>query len=101
MARTPEGRATRIEVTSNTGQSVVLRAEDFRLAVDPTGRIIRSTWFELSSDADSFIFADGHGFGHGLGMCQWGANGLAKLGRSAAEILAYYYPGSHLALAYR
>lgn len=34
------------------------------------------------------------GNGHGVGLCQYGANGLAKLGRSYREILTYYYPGA-------
>ena len=35
----------------------------------------------------------GRGSGHGVGLCQWGANGLGKAGRSALEILRYYYDG--------
>ena len=33
------------------------------------------------------------GSGHGVGMSQWGANGMAQEGKSAAEILQYYYKG--------
>ena len=36
---------------------------------------------------------EGRGHGHGVGMCQWGAAGLAKSGRSAAAILRHYYRG--------
>lgn len=36
------------------------------------------------------------GNGHGVGLCQYGANGLAQIGRSHREILAYYYPGTTL-----
>jgi SpoIID/LytB domain protein len=36
----------------------------------------------------------GHGWGHGHGMSQWGAEGAATLGKSADEILATYYPGT-------
>jgi stage II sporulation protein D len=39
----------------------------------------------------------GSGFGHGLGLCQIGANGMARAGRSYREILAHYYPGTRLA----
>ena len=39
----------------------------------------------------------GRGWGHGVGMCQWGAAELARRGVSAAEILSYYYPGTELA----
>lgn len=39
----------------------------------------------------SSISIYGHGFGHGVGMCQWGAKGMADSGKSYAEILRYYY----------
>jgi stage II sporulation protein D len=35
----------------------------------------------------------GRGAGHGVGMCQWGARGLAKQGKGYVEILGHYYPG--------
>ena len=38
----------------------------------------------------------GRGFGHGRGMSQWGAQGGALQGRTAAQVLAFYYPGSNL-----
>lgn len=38
----------------------------------------------------------GHGFGHGRGMSQYGAEGAARRGMSAAQILAFYYPGTTL-----
>jgi len=42
------------------------------------------------------ISFDVRGLGHGVGLCQWGAEGQARLGRSCREILAYYYQGSLL-----
>ena len=41
-----------------------------------------------------------HGFGHGMGLCQWGAQGQALAGRNAVEILKFYYPEAHLTRAY-
>ena len=41
----------------------------------------------------------GHGWGHGLGMPQWGAFGLAKQGSTYDRILAYYYRGTQLGQA--
>ena len=38
----------------------------------------------------------GAGFGHGVGMCQMGAIGMAGAGKSDQQILAHYYRGSHL-----
>jgi stage II sporulation protein D len=57
---------------------------------------IRSPLFTVGAAGDSFLL-DGRGWGHGVGMCQWGAAELARRGLSAAEILAYYYPGTELA----
>jgi stage II sporulation protein D len=42
-----------------------------------------------------FVFT-GRGYGHGVGMSQWGAQGMALAGKSAEEILTYYYPGIEL-----
>jgi stage II sporulation protein D len=44
------------------------------------------------------LMAIGHGFGHGVGMSQWGAYGMALRGKSHAEILRHYYQGAELAL---
>jgi SpoIID/LytB domain protein len=56
---------------------------------------LKSTLFEVTRQGDSFVFR-GAGFGHGVGMCQMGAIGMAAAGRSHAQILAHYYRGSHL-----
>jgi SpoIID/LytB domain protein len=44
--------------------------------------------------ADGVFHVEGHGWGHGRGLSQWGAQGAASLGRSADEITATYYPGT-------
>ncbi len=49
--------------------------------------------------AATTIVAKGAGFGHGVGMSQYGAYGQAKAGRSAAQILATYYQGTALSSA--
>ena len=54
---------------------------------------IRSTLFYLYSGKDFVIF-EGKGNGHGVGMCQWGAEGMARLGFKYRDILAHYYPGT-------
>jgi stage II sporulation protein D len=38
----------------------------------------------------------GRGFGHGVGLCQWGSRGLAQQGRSGKEILSFYFPRAKL-----
>jgi SpoIID/LytB domain protein len=44
--------------------------------------------------SDGVFHITGHGFGHGIGMSQYGALGAARAGLSAGEILAFYYPGT-------
>lgn len=43
------------------------------------------------------VVAEGRGHGHGVGLCQWGARGMALQGKSALEILRHYYPGCRVA----
>jgi stage II sporulation protein D len=58
---------------------------------------LKSTAFEVRLDETrTHLVFNGRGWGHGVGLCQWGAEGFAKAGTSAAEILAHYYPGATL-----
>jgi stage II sporulation protein D len=56
---------------------------------------IRSTLFAVAVDGAVAHFA-GRGYGHGVGMSQWGAKGMAEQGHRAEKILEYYYPGTVL-----
>jgi len=58
---------------------------------------LRSTDFEAVYDGENFVFTV-HGYGHGVGMSQHGANLLAEEGYSYGEILAHYYTGTELVL---
>lgn len=60
---------------------------------------IKSTMFELEVKGSNVIFS-GSGSGHGVGMCQWGAKGMAEEGRSYRQILDHYYPGTDVREAY-
>ena len=42
------------------------------------------------------LILDGLGWGHGAGLCQWGAYGLGRKGKTAGEILRLYYPGAEI-----
>jgi stage II sporulation protein D len=53
---------------------------------------VPSEWLTVSSEQDAAVVT-GRGWGHGVGMVQWGAYGRALLGYSASDILAYYYGG--------
>jgi stage II sporulation protein D len=89
-------RLTKVKLFGSTGRSDFLRAEDFRLAIDPTGRKLRSTICEIVKLQDKWAFLSGRGWGHGVGMCQCGAEGMARDGEKAEQILSHYYPGSKI-----
>ncbi len=93
-------RLTLVKLVGSTAESAFLRAEDLRLTIDPTGRRIKSTSCKIVSKDDKWAFLSGRGYGHGVGMCQCGAQALARKGRTAREILLYYYPGSELIIIY-
>lgn len=88
--RTPTGRAKRVRIASG-GVSREMPAPEFRKAAGYAR--VRSLKFGIVPAAGGWLVS-GEGYGHGVGMCQFGANGLAKSGRSFREILAYYYPGT-------
>ncbi len=56
---------------------------------------VRSTLFELNSGRD-YLILEGRGSGHGVGMCQWGAEGMARAGFTYRNILSHYYPGTEV-----
>ncbi|MFZ5862811.1 MAG: SpoIID/LytB domain-containing protein [Nitrospirota bacterium] len=96
-ARNRSGRVSSIRLL-HAGGSLVLKGEDLRriigyqrlpsmrfdvtaFTVNPESRRVEA-WFE------------GGGWGHGVGLCQWGMKALAERGWAAERIIAYYYPGT-------
>jgi stage II sporulation protein D len=88
--RTPSLRAAMLNVRGDLA-SIALRGNDFRrmLGYDT----VKSTLFAVALDGEWARFS-GRGYGHGVGMCQWGAKGMAEQGYSAREILEFFYPGT-------
>jgi stage II sporulation protein D len=87
METSPSGRVVKIKILYENGESV-LRANDFRLKFDP--KQFRSTLFKLREDGDRIVF-EGKGYGHGVGLSQWGAREMARQGSSYRDILNHYY----------
>jgi stage II sporulation protein D len=99
------GRPTRVLVTDSRGLQYSWAAEQLRSAVNADARpgtTLPSSFCKISSDpaSDSVTFYDGHGFGHGVGMCQWCAEARAAAGQTFAQILASAYPEAKLVRAY-
>jgi len=90
VGRTATGRADRLEVERG-GKTASVAAADLRqrLGFDK----LRSLAFEVRARDGAFVFS-GTGLGHGAGLCQWGAAGMAREGKGYREILAHYYPGA-------
>jgi stage II sporulation protein D (peptidoglycan lytic transglycosylase) len=88
--RTPSLRAATVAVHGTRG-SVRLRGNDFRRMVGYD--TFKSTLFAVAVDSQVAHFS-GRGYGHGVGMCQWGAKAMAEQGYSARQILEFYYPGT-------
>jgi stage II sporulation protein D len=61
-----------------------------------TAATTTGTTSTLASTASSVLVVSGHGWGHGLGLSQWGAYGYARHGWTYDRILAHYYPGTTL-----
>ncbi len=91
-ARTASGRAKEITIIG-AQRTVKLTGYEFRALFG--FEQIRSPLLRVTPVGDAFVL-EGRGWGHGVGMCQWGAAELARRGFSAAEILAYYYPEAQL-----
>jgi stage II sporulation protein D len=83
-----QGRAGNARFVVVNGEKRMTAAA-FRLAVGPD--VVRSTRFSVTGTAEGYLFVGG-GYGHGVGLCQWGAHGLAEAGAGWQEILRYYYP---------
>ncbi|MFH1269914.1 MAG: SpoIID/LytB domain-containing protein, partial [Candidatus Omnitrophota bacterium] len=76
-----------------SGGLLKIPANKLRSILGPN--LIRSTNFRADIVGSDVVF-EGLGWGHGVGMCQWGAYFMAKEGRDYKEILAYYYPGTKI-----
>ena len=98
QGRTPSGRVAALTVQTETG-SYTLRGNDIRFVLrDPKGAILNSTFFSFTKETSggevSSFTVNGRGYGHGIGMCQWGAIGRARAGQNYRTILETYYPGT-------
>lgn len=95
-ARTATGRAERVEIEAG-GKTASLAAAELRQRLGFSR--LPSLAFDVRAAKGAFAFA-GSGQGHGAGLCQWGAAGLAREGKSYREILAHYYPGTDVVRMY-
>jgi stage II sporulation protein D len=98
QGRTQSGRLRALDVRTESG-TYTLKGNDIRFVLrDPKGTILNSTFINVSTAKDQTgvtrLSVSGHGYGHGIGMCQWGAIGRARAGQNYRTILETYYPGT-------
>ena len=89
--KTSSGRATLLTLQTSKGTKNV-PCNKFRLAVGLKSCKIT----HISFPVKGYIHFEGYGYGHGIGMCQDGAHGMAKAGKKYDQILKHYYPGAVL-----
>jgi stage II sporulation protein D len=99
VSRGASGRALKLAFRAPAQPSPLVSASSLRFAI---GRAfgwnrVRSDLYEVQTTDASVIF-NGRGAGHGVGLCQAGAEEMAKEGQSYRQILDFYYPGTKLGL---
>ena len=101
-SKTASGRVAALAVRTDRGRFLI-RGNDVRFVMRvPNGEILNSTYFSVRTERDAAgqlarATFEGGGYGHGIGMCQWGAIGRARAGQDFRSILSTYYPGTSLA----
>lgn len=97
------GRPVRFFLTDARGRRYHIGGTDLRAAIN-TGATkdttVHSSFFTPSTEAGHVRFVDGHGFGHGVGLCQWCAQAQAERGARHEDIVIDAYPKSSLQRAY-
>ncbi|HYS82560.1 MAG TPA: SpoIID/LytB domain-containing protein, partial [Anaeromyxobacteraceae bacterium] len=93
--RGASGRARSLVVTGDAGRGTV----EGELRIRQLLGNLPSAMFVVGRDGEATVLRGG-GWGHGAGMCQWGAIGRAEAGQSYREILRAYYAGAEVAKVY-
>jgi len=101
--RNAAGRPVMLRLRPARGVDLQIEAEDFRRAINAAGDAkssIKSCDCEVAiRGTDATI--SGRGFGHGVGMCQHGAEAMGRAGRDERAILARYYPKASIVRAWK
>jgi stage II sporulation protein D len=91
---TSTNRVRQLSIKTDSGDTT-MNATDFRKALGWSR--LPSTNFTLTRIDNAIIF-QGSGYGHGVGLCQWGMLKMAREGKNYREILSFFYPGTIIQL---
>lgn len=100
-SRFPSGRINELEITLKNGEglsTISIFGNQIRSIIkNQSGNgILKSNNFIIELTAERNVEIIGKGYGHGVGLCQWGAIGQSRLGKSYKEILSHYFPGTEI-----
>jgi stage II sporulation protein D len=106
VSRTPSGRVGELVIDTDIGPLTVHGDSTRRVLTRPAasqgqgggGTMLRSSLFKIEMERGSdgvpiAVVATGAGYGHGVGLCQWGALEMARRGRNFENILEHYFAG--------
>ncbi|PIE23058.1 MAG: hypothetical protein CSA62_09230 [Planctomycetota bacterium] len=91
LEQSGRGDWKRLRLTAPIGPPVEVSGDKLRRELR-----LRSNWIEDLRKTGEGRVIYGRGFGHGVGLCQWGAEGYARQGWSWQSILQHYYPGAKI-----
>ena len=100
MKRNSSGRVSDLRITYGDTSVILSRYEIRHFFKDKNGKSLPSNLFYLSQPDDSTLTIHGGGFGHGVGMCQYGALYMASHGFIHYHIISKYFPGTKLVRRY-
>jgi stage II sporulation protein D len=103
MSINAAGRPVMFTITDAKNRRFAIVGEELRRAINtdstPSTKL-PSSYFQLDNEPTQIRFINGHGLGHGVGLCQWCAQRRAEMGMGFREILLLAYPQSTVVTAY-
>jgi stage II sporulation protein D len=100
VERTAAGRARELELQGDSAVRIAAGAFRFAIGRELGWNTLRSDWFDAQGGGGKIVFS-GRGSGHGVGLCQRGADRMGSERHGYREILAYYFPGTEAGVSAR
>ena len=97
LSRGPSGRISKLRITGSKREVTIGKELNIRKALSPTH--LYSSAFDIRPTATGFSI-DGHGWGHGVGLCQIGAAVMGHQGADYTTILQHYYQDTKITQLY-
>ena len=101
-SRFKSGRVNELQITlqgdSVKDRVVKIYGNNIRkiIRTSDNSSILNSCFFDLNVDYKNNVVISGKGYGHGVGLCQWGSINLSRQGKDFVYILNHYYPGTKI-----